>query len=151
MGEDERRRHQQKALSARAVQTARAGDRARRLADGGGLYLFVSPGGAKSWVLRTVVKGRRCDLGLGGADLVSLAEALAFRRRGHAAHAGGGGSIIGNRHHVLTKDTPLTNLYVTILDKLGVPIERLGDSPSSGPPLIYRLAPQVGLAFAMFT
>jgi len=33
-----------------------------------------------------------------------------------------------SRHHVLTKDTPLTNLYVTILDKLGVPIERLGDS-----------------------
>ena len=59
MGEQQRSRHPQKALTARAVQTAKAGDRARRIADGGGLYLFVAPGGAKSWVLRTVVKGVR--------------------------------------------------------------------------------------------
>lgn len=71
----ERRRHPQKALTARTVQTARPSDQVRRLADGGGLYLVVAPGGSKSWVLRTVVKGRRCDLGLGGVALVSLAEA----------------------------------------------------------------------------
>jgi integrase len=81
MGEQERRRHPQKALTARAGQTARAGDRARRIADGGGLYLFVAPGGAKSWVLRTVVKGKRCDLGLGSVTLVSLAEAREEARR----------------------------------------------------------------------
>ena len=34
-----------------------------------------SPSGAKSWILRTVIKGRRCDLGLGSVTLVSLAEA----------------------------------------------------------------------------
>lgn len=43
--------------------------------DGGGLYLRVSPSGAKSWILRTVVHGRRRDLGLGSASLVPLAEA----------------------------------------------------------------------------
>ena len=51
------------------------GDRAKRIADGGGLYLFVAPSGSKSWVLRTVVKGRRCDIGLGSVALVPLAEA----------------------------------------------------------------------------
>jgi integrase len=81
MGEQEHRRHPQKALTVRAVQTARAGDRARRIADGGGLYLFVAPGGAKSWVLRTVVKGKRCDLGLGSVTLVSLADAREEARR----------------------------------------------------------------------
>ena len=45
------------------------------MADGGGLYLRVAPSGAKSWILRTVIKGRRCDLGLGSVTLVSLAEA----------------------------------------------------------------------------
>ena len=70
-----RRRHPQKVLTARAVQAARPGARARRIADGGGLYLRVAPSGAKSWVLRTVVKGRRCDLGLGSVALVSLVEA----------------------------------------------------------------------------
>lgn len=43
--------------------------------DGEGLYLLVRGGGAKSWVLRTVVHGHRRDLGLGSSSLVPLAEA----------------------------------------------------------------------------
>ncbi|HXG90011.1 MAG TPA: integrase arm-type DNA-binding domain-containing protein [Vicinamibacterales bacterium] len=67
--------HPQRALSARSVATAKSSRITRRVADGGGLYLVVAPSGSKSWVLRTVVKGRRCDIGLGSATLVSLAEA----------------------------------------------------------------------------
>ena len=61
-----------------------------RHGDGNGLYLLVKPSGAKSWVLRTVVRGRRCDIGLGGFPLVSLAEArtAAFDNR-KLARAGG--------------------------------------------------------------
>src|SRR5688572_4522210 len=44
-------------------------------ADGNGLYLIVDPSGAKRWMLRTIVRGKRCDIGLGGISLVSLAEA----------------------------------------------------------------------------
>lgn len=43
--------------------------------DGGGLYLRVGPTGSKSWIIRTVIHGRRRELGLGSADLVTLAEA----------------------------------------------------------------------------
>ncbi|WP_323786421.1 tyrosine-type recombinase/integrase [Thalassovita sp.] len=43
--------------------------------DGEGLYLKVSGKGAKSWILRTMVHGRRRDLGLGSASLVPLVEA----------------------------------------------------------------------------
>ena len=46
-----------------------------RYADGNGLYLVVEPTGAKRWMLRTMVKGRRSDIGLGGIQLVPLAEA----------------------------------------------------------------------------
>lgn len=46
-----------------------------RYADGGGLFLVVDPSGAKRWLLRTVVHGRRRDIGLGGLSLVTLAEA----------------------------------------------------------------------------
>lgn len=46
-----------------------------RYADGNGLYLFVDPTGAKRWVLRTLVLGRRRDIGLGSLRLVSLSEA----------------------------------------------------------------------------
>src|SRR5262245_36612980 len=37
-------------------------------------------------------------------------------------------SIRGGRHLRVTKDTPLTNLQLTLLDKLGVPLDTLGDS-----------------------
>ena len=84
------KRHPQRALSARAVQAFIRGGASRRIADGGGLYLVAAPGGSKSWILRTVVKGRRCDIGLGSAALVSLAEARdeAHRLR-KIARAGG--------------------------------------------------------------
>jgi integrase len=69
------RRHPHKALNARSVQTIRSNGRPRRVADGGGLYLFVAANGCKSWVLRTLVKGKRTDIGLGSLTLVSLADA----------------------------------------------------------------------------
>jgi hypothetical protein len=41
---------------------------------------------------------------------------------------GGAGQIRGGRHLRFPKETPLTNLYMTVLDKVGVPTERIGDS-----------------------
>ena len=41
---------------------------------------------------------------------------------------GGAGTLKGGRHLVYPPDTPLTNLQLTLLDKMGVPTERLGDS-----------------------
>jgi integrase len=46
-----------------------------RYADGDGLMLFVRASGAKSWVVRAQVDGRRRDIGLGSAKSVSLADA----------------------------------------------------------------------------
>lgn len=43
-----------------------------RYGDGNGLYLVVDARGAKRWMLRVVARGKRCDLGLGSATLVSL-------------------------------------------------------------------------------
>ena len=67
-----RGRHPEKALSAVQVRQIKA---AGRYADGNGLYLIVDPSGARRWVLRTIIKGRRRDIGLGGVSLVSLSEA----------------------------------------------------------------------------
>ena len=44
---------------------------------------------------------------------------------------GGAGTLKGGRHLVYQEDTPLTNLQLTLLNKMGVPTEKLGDS--SGP------------------
>jgi integrase len=45
-----------------------------------GLCLQVKPSGAKSWILRTVVAGRRCSIGLGGYPSVSLTQARDLAR-----------------------------------------------------------------------
>jgi integrase len=66
------RSHPVNALTAVTVRNIK---QAGRYADGNGLYLVVDPSGAKRWALRTVVKGRRTDIGLGSARLVSLSEA----------------------------------------------------------------------------
>jgi hypothetical protein len=41
---------------------------------------------------------------------------------------GGGGSLQPGRHIRVAAKTPMTNLYLTLLDRLGVHTERLGDS-----------------------
>jgi hypothetical protein len=41
---------------------------------------------------------------------------------------GGAGTLKGGRHLVYPEHTPLTNLQLTLLNKLGVPAEKLGDS-----------------------
>ncbi|MBI4464009.1 MAG: DUF1552 domain-containing protein [Acidobacteria bacterium] len=41
---------------------------------------------------------------------------------------GGGGQIKGGRHLRYPKDTPMMNLHLAMLDKMGIPEERLGDS-----------------------
>jgi len=49
--------------------------------DGDGLYLRVGPTGAKSWILRTLVHGRRRESGLGSLAWMSLAEAREEARK----------------------------------------------------------------------
>lgn len=56
-------------LTVKALLNAKAG----RHADGGGLYLLVKPTGARSWLLRVQVDGRRRDIGLGSVETASLA------------------------------------------------------------------------------
>lgn len=48
---------------------------------------------------------------------------------------GGAGQIRGGRHLRFKNEPPLANLHVTLLDKLGIPAERLGDSDGRVPEL----------------
>lgn len=59
------------ALSVQKVKSAGPG----RHGDGRGLFLYVKPTGARSWVLRYQMQGRRRDLGLGAYPDVTLAMA----------------------------------------------------------------------------
>lgn len=77
----------EKALTAQFVKTVRDPG---KYFDGHGLFLRVQPNGQRQWVQRIVVRGKRCEMGLGNPSLVSLSEAreaaLANRK---LARAGG--------------------------------------------------------------
>jgi Arm DNA-binding domain len=59
-------------LSARTVATL---TKPGRHSDGGGLYLSISPSGARSWVFMWKVAGKRREMGLGSLRDVPLAKA----------------------------------------------------------------------------
>ena len=62
------KRHQ---LTSLKVRNAKPGHHA----DGMGLYLQVSEAGTKSWVFRFMLDGRQREMGLGSAEVFTLAEA----------------------------------------------------------------------------
>ena len=61
-------------LSAKTVEKAK---RPGYYADGGNLYLQVSPGLTKSWIFRYARQGKSHEMGLGSERVYSLAEARA--------------------------------------------------------------------------
>lgn len=61
-----------------------------RYADGNGLYLHVADTGARWWIWRGTVHGKRTELGIGGTSLYTLAEAREIAREWRKiARAGG--------------------------------------------------------------
>ena len=66
-----------------------------RFSDGGGLHLYISKAGRKSWVQRITVDGRRRDIGLGGFPSVSLAQAREKATENRAGHCGRAGPTGG--------------------------------------------------------
>ena len=65
-------RKPQKPLTARLVETATTPG---KYFDGHGLFLRVRPNGAKQWVQRITIRGKRSEIGLGSPPAVSLATA----------------------------------------------------------------------------
>ena len=79
------------ALSAKSLR------RPGRHGDGNGLYLYISRSGAKSWVQRIVVDGRRRDIGLGAYSDVGLANARSLAHENRTAVAGGRDAVLDKR------------------------------------------------------
>ncbi|WP_039017400.1 tyrosine-type recombinase/integrase [Halocynthiibacter namhaensis] len=66
------RKRAEKSLSAAFVRTVKTPG---KYTDGHGLFLKVDTSGARRWVQRIVIRGKRTEIGMGSASLVSLAEA----------------------------------------------------------------------------
>ena len=82
-------------LTVRKIETAKG---PARLVDEHGLYLRVSPRGAKMWIQRLTIRGRRTDNGIGHYPAMGLAEARAAAfERWKIAKAGGDPREAGSR------------------------------------------------------
>jgi integrase len=109
-------RKPQKALTARFVETiADPG----KYFDGHGLFLRVRPNGAKQWVQRITIRGKRSEIGLGSPPAIPLATArkLALEHRGTAM---GGGDPLADRRKaavVLTFDDAVERYLANKLDE----------------------------------
>lgn len=133
--------HQEKVLTALKVkQLTEPG----KYGDGNGLYLIVDKSGAKRWMLRILVNGKRTDIGLGGTSLVSLAEArekaLEYRK---LARAGGdplaakrqarrvvpsfkvAAETVHEEHKVAWKNPKHADQWINTLNQYAVPL--IGD------------------------
>jgi integrase len=95
-------RHPEKRLTAFRIRNLKEPG---RYADGNGLYLFVDDSGAKRWLLRTVISGRRRDVGLGSTKLVSLADARVEAARLRLIARDGGDPLAERRRERLTVPT----------------------------------------------
>ena len=67
-------------LSAAKVRTVKSGAKPIKLADGGGLVLYVTPSGTKSWRYRFRLGGKEQTLTIGSYPEVSLEEARQAHR-----------------------------------------------------------------------
>ena len=116
-------RHPSNALSGTLVHAMRAPG---LYADGNGLYLRVDAAGCKRWILRTVVQGKRRDIGLGGLSRTSLVEAR-VRAKMLRKIARDGGDPLAAREHVFSTRHPevtqAVNETLELLKNAGVVID----------------------------
>ena len=86
-------------LDAKTVENAKPRATKYRLSDGGkrGLLLEVKPTGAKVWLCRVTVAGKRRDHGLGGWPTVTLAQAREKARAARRKALNGGDPIQARR------------------------------------------------------
>ena len=79
------------------VAQVKALTRPGRYGDGATLYLFITPGGTKSWVQRVTIGGRRCDIGLGAFPTIGLARARQLSAANRTLIAEGGDPLAVKR------------------------------------------------------
>src|SRR3954454_24958120 len=83
-----------KPLDVKSIDALKPRPSTYRISDGVGLLLEVRPSGAKVWLCRLTVAGKRRDMGLGGYPAVSLKDARASARLAREMAAGGDDPII---------------------------------------------------------
>ncbi len=103
--------------------------------DGNGLYLRVDASGSKRWILRTMVQGRRRDIGLGGSSYTTLVEARARAKVLRKIAREGGDPLLARAQVCRTEYPEVTQARIhadELLEQAGLTLEDLGLSRPRG-------------------
>ncbi|CCF98589.1 integrase [Ralstonia solanacearum K60] len=68
-------RHFNYVLTPTRLNNAKPKDKPYKLADGGGLFVLISPGGAKNWKYQYPLGGKRCEVTIGRYPEIGVADA----------------------------------------------------------------------------
>lgn len=102
-----------------------------KLADGGGLYLFVKPNGTKSWRIDYRFLGKRKTLSIGAYPAVTLADARTRREASKALLAQGKDPSVQKRAEKRAAIVANANTFGAIAEEYLLKIERDGRSQAT--------------------
>ena len=114
------------ALTDTAVRNAKAAGKPYKLADAGGLFLFVSPAGGKLWRLKCRYQGREQLLSFGAYPTVSLAEAREKRDAARKQLAAGQNPALEKKRAAVAAKIAQGNTFAVIAEEVIAKGEREG-------------------------
>lgn len=116
-------------LSNIAIQKAKPRERAYKLSDGGGLYLLVSPTGAKLWRIKFTIHGIEKKLSLGRYPEISLADARDARHESRKMVAKGGDPAAEMRRQKVAARLSYGTTFHDVGSEYIEKVEREGKAP----------------------
>lgn len=119
------------ALTDTGIRNAKARDREYKLADGGGLYLLVTPKGGRLWRLKYRAHGVERKLSLGQYPTMTLAEARKARDAARANASKGDDPAAAKRRERIAKKLAAGTTFGAIASEYIEKVEREGRSPAT--------------------
>jgi len=119
------------ALTDVAVRTAKPREKEYKLADGGGLYLLVTPSGGKLWRLKFRVHGIEKKLSFGRYPEVSLSDARKAREAARQAKGGGVDPAAQRRRERIAAKLAAGTTFDAVAREYIQKAEREGRSPAT--------------------
>jgi len=109
-----------------AIRTAKAGPKAYKLSDTGGLYLLVTPTGAKLWRYNYRHVGKQCTAAYGSYPAITLAAARERRDATKRQLAEGKNPAIEKKREAVAARMAASNTFSTVAEQLIIKLEREG-------------------------
>ncbi len=118
-------------LTDTAVRNAKAAEKPFKIADGGGLFLYVTPAGGKLWRLKCRFGGREQLLSFGAYPAVSLADARQKREETKRQLAEGKSPAVEKKRAAIIAKAAQGATFAKVAEELIAKREREGLAPTT--------------------